>query len=497
MAPPSLGHREPAAPPPRRPTRIGALRWLATTALLGAALGASAFCVRDLLPRRDEAARGLRVGGVALPLGIAPRAAAADAAASLLARRFTLTWDGERVVETSLAELGARVDEEALARRIEAPGHAGSIVERLDGALEARRGHIDVPVPVSLPIERLADRLERLKEERDHAPVAARLDLATRAASGDAPGRYLDVYGALAALDHALDRGLAPDAGAGVIAIPAFTVAPRASREVVSAIDTSALVARYETHYGELGDQRGRAQNVRRAAQGMDGVVLMPGETVSFNANVGPRSLENGFALAPEIYKGEMREGVGGGTCQVAGTLHAAATFGGLDVVERSSHSRPSGYIRMGLDATVVYPTVDLKLRNPYDFPIVLHAKAVGGALAFELRGARKAARVELTTATLKTTEYKRKIEEDPALAEGAMVKKQKGIRGYTVKKTRTVHLASGKDRIEVSTDVYPPTFEVWHVAPGADLESLPPLPEGEEPRAGDGATASITPPPR
>lgn len=488
MTPHDPGHCTDSSPLPRRGPRISALRWLMAAAILGTAAGASAFCARELLPRPEEAARGLRVGGVALPPGTSPRLAAASAASTLLARRFTFTWEGEAVLEASLAELGASVDQETLARRITAPGHVGSIMERLDGALEARSGHVDVPVPVSLPVERLADKLERLKEERDHAPVAARLDLATRAASGDAPGRYLDIHGALAALDRALASS------AREIAIPAFTVTARASREVVSAIDTGAIVARYETHYGELGDQRGRAQNVHRAARGMDGVVLMPGETVSFNANVGPRSLENGFAMAPEIYKGEMREGVGGGTCQVAGTLHAAATFGGLDVVERSSHSRPSGYIRMGLDATVVYPTVDLKLRNPYDFPIVFHAKAESGTLAFELLGARKAARVELTTATLKTTDYKRKIEEDPALAEGAMVKKQKGIRGYTVKKTRTVHLASGKDRVEVSTDVYPPTFEVWHVAPGADVESLPPLPEGEEQGEAGGATASLTP---
>ena len=88
----------------------------------------------------------------------------------------------------------------------------------------------------------------------------------------------------------------------------------------------------------------------------------------------GARSEENGFHKAGEIFKGEMIEGVGGGTCQIASTLHAVAFFSGLDIIERLPHSRASAYIRPGLDATVVYPAVDLKLKNPFEFPVVIHA---------------------------------------------------------------------------------------------------------------------------
>jgi vancomycin resistance protein YoaR len=264
---------------------------------------------------------------------------------------------------------------------------------------------------------------------------------------------------------------------------------------MVAAIDVHEVVAKFETRFGYLGGQAGRAQNVTRAASGMNGVVLMPGEVVSFNENVGARSLENGFAHAPEIYKGEMREGIGGGTCQVASTLHAAAFMGGIDIVERINHSRPSGYIRMGLDATVVYPTVDLKLRNPYDFPVVVRASTGRGLLVFELRGRERPVTVELTTATLGVESFKRKIEEDPILPEGKIVLKQKGIRGYRIKKFRAIHPKDGEDRVEVTTDVYPPTFEIYRVAPGTDVEtalpplpSLPSLPSGA-PKAEEGKT--------
>jgi vancomycin resistance protein YoaR len=191
-----------------------------------------------------------------------------------------------------------------------------------------------------------------------------------------------------------------------------------------------------------------------------------------------------------------MREGIGGGTCQVAGTLHAAAYLGGIEIVERSPHSRPSGYIRTGLDATVVFPTVDLKLRNPYDFPMVVHAVADKGTLVFELYGREKPAQVEVATVTVGTTDYKRKIEEDAALGEGKMVLKQRGIRGVSLRKRRKIHpvAALGRDRVEVTTDVYPPTFEIWKVGPGADIESLPPLPQ--DGRTAENAAAGEAPKP-
>src|SRR6185503_4092540 len=109
------------------------------------------------------------------------------------------------------------------------------------------------------------------------------------------------------------------------------------------------------------------------------------------------------FKMAWEIFKGEMRPGVGGGTCQVASTLHAVAFFGGLEILERLPHSRPSAYIPMGLDATVVYPVVDMKLKNPHPFPVVLHTKVQGNKLRIELLGATKPVRVSFERELVKT----------------------------------------------------------------------------------------------
>jgi vancomycin resistance protein YoaR len=449
---------------------------LVPAALLGATAGVALGGTRALLPGAGEVARGLRAGGQPIGSDRALPDAVNQVAGETLARRVTFTHGGDPVLESSLADLGAQVDIGELARRLGTVGREGGLWARLDDALQARRGRIDVPIPVSLPIDELAARLERLKEERDEAPRSAKLDLATRKAAGDAPGRYVDIYAAVAAIDRML---AAPSGEAVTIALPELVVAPTASAEVVTAIDTSKVLARYETRFGYLGGQANRARNVARAAEQMEGVVIMPGEIVSFNANVGPRSAENGFFPAPEIFKGEMREGIGGGTCQVAGTLHAAALFAGLDLVERANHSRPSGYLRLGLDATVVYPVVDLKLRNPYEFPVVMHATIDKGTLVFELLGRDQPATVDLRTDTIGIAEFKRKIEETSWLPAGKIIKKQKGIRGYSIRKTRTIVLKDGVERVEVTTDVYPPTFEIYLVPPGTDPdEALPPLGE-------------------
>jgi hypothetical protein len=133
----------------------------------------------------------------------------------------------------------------------------------------------------------------------------------------------------------------------------------------------------------------------------------------------------------------------------------------------------------LGLDATVAYPHVDMKLRNPFDFPIVLRAYADQGTLTLELKGAKRPASVEYAAATVGVRPYKRTVRQAHWLAEGRVIRKQKGIRGVTVEKIRRIAYADGTDRVEKTTDIYPPTNEVYYVAPGTDAETaLPPLPD-------------------
>ncbi|HZO12417.1 MAG TPA: VanW family protein [Polyangiaceae bacterium] len=446
-------------------------------ASVGAGVGAA-----WLLPDEDEVAQGVVVGGVTVEPGESAHTVARTRTEALLDRRVRLK-DGDKVLMSStLRDLGARVDEDALLDALLAVGRDGSIFERLDGAWQARRGRIAVSVPVRFPLEPLAQKLEAYKSEHDRPPVASRWDFAKQQPTDHKQGKIADV---LAAADALLE---AAQSGRDETSLPMHTAQPAATRDIVGSINRSELVSHYESRFAFAGNQAGRAGNITRAAAAIDGLVMMPGDVVSFNELVGPRSADNGFFEAAEIYRGETRTGIGGGTCQVAGTFHAAAFFAGFDVIERSNHSRPSGYIGIGLDATVAYPHIDLKMRNPFSFPVVVHSIIEDGVLRVELLGAERAASVDYAAATIGVRPYERKIRETPWLPEGKVIRKQKGIRGVTVRKTRLIRFADGHEKTEKSVDVYPPTTEVYYVPPNADLEELlPPLPEDGVPEDASG----------
>lgn len=132
-------------------------------------------------------------------------------------------------------------------------------------------------------------------------------------------------------------------------------------------------IASFETRYGDYGRYRGRAHNIRRTAELLAMIRIQPGEQFSFNTSVGERTRERGFRQAPVIASGRMDRDYGGGVCQTASTIYAAALYAGLNIVEQHPHSRISSYIRPGLDATVDWSTSkDLVIENPYSFPVTM-----------------------------------------------------------------------------------------------------------------------------
>jgi vancomycin resistance protein YoaR len=438
---------------------------------LVAAAGVAGQLVRSRLAPAHGAVPGLRIDGTSLAPGADIRAHVAARAREIEQRSVRLRIPGtDGTLERTLGELGVRLEVAEVARRASAVGRHGSLPIRLDQLRGARRGEIDVPLAVRVDPERLARVLVPLKEDTDQAPVPARLKLATRTIVPHVPGQYLDFDGTLRALELA---ALSPDSELEAARV---ALAPDVDTELLRSTNVDVVLARFETHFAP---DPNRGTNIAVAAERLDGIVLAPGALVSFNEVVGARTEDNGFRPAPEIYKGEMVTGIGGGTCQVSSTLHAAAFNAGLDVVERTPHSRPSAYIALGLDSTVSWPTLDLKLRNPWPFPVVVHSQVRHGKLGIELLGREKPATVSLQRDTLAVIGFKRKVTESGFLQPGKVVQKQKGIRGFRIRTTRTIALADGTRRVETSIDHYPPTPEHLVVPPGTDESLLPPLPEG------------------
>ncbi|HEX9297788.1 MAG TPA: VanW family protein [Polyangiaceae bacterium] len=425
----------------------------------------------------DDLCPGIRVGGQPLAVNADPDGLLGERAQQLARQPLELTVEGVPDVRRvfTLGELGIVLDVGRTVSLVRAVGHLGTHIDRFADARRAARGEIDVPPVVNVDEETARAAVMALKDETDELPIPARLDLAHGGIVAEVPGHFLDVEDAFERI-----RGAALS-GASSVELRRLSVVPRVSRDFLQAIDHRERLARFQTGFSRHGDQELRAHNIETAAARLDGVVLLPQELFSFNTIVGPRTAENGFSKGWEIFKGEMVEGIGGGTCQVASTFHAAVLLAGLDVIERLPHSRPSAYITMGLDATVVYPVVDLKVRNPYDFPIVVHSYVEGNTVFFELLGRERPAHVTFRREVLATRPYTRKIEEMAGLPSDRIIRKQHGIRGYKIRRTRTIAYRDGTQHEESNVDTYWPTIEMYLVAPGMDAEALlPPLPENE-----------------
>jgi vancomycin resistance protein YoaR len=464
--------------------------WLGVSGALSVAgLAMAAPWTRSACLWSDGACAGLRVGGETIDPALGTEAALERRGRALAARSIAITVAGRSKVTSTftLGELGARLDVLRMTSLVHDVGHDGSYGDRVDAARRAANGAIDVPLVVAIDDETARAALEPLKDETDEPPVPARIDLAHGGIVPHVSGRFLDIAGSIERIRDAAR------AGEREVELPRLAVDPRVSSDFLSHVDSKKQLARFQTYFSRHGEQSTRAQNIDTAAARLDGVVLLPHELFSFNAAVGPRTVENGFSRGWEIFKGEMVEGIGGGTCQVASTFHAAAFLGGLDVIERLPHSRPSAYITMGLDATVVYPMVDLKIRNPYDFPVVVHSHIEGNTVAFELFGKERPARVIFKREIVATRPYARKVEEKKGLPRDRVVRKQHGIPGYKIKRTRMIAYGNGTGRKEENVDTYWPTFELYLVAPGVDPEPLlPPPSEGQD----ETGVAKWAPPP-
>lgn len=145
-------------------------------------------------------------------------------------------------------------------------------------------------------------------------------------------------------------------------------------------------MAEFSTWYSEK--DGGRCANIALAASRIDGIILQPYGEFSFNQTVGKRTRAAGFSQAKIIVKGEFVLGVGGGVCQVSTTLYNAALLSGLTVEEAHGHSLQVSYVPPSRDA-MVSSSHDLKIFNPYPFPVKFCLSAKSGILTVALYGER------------------------------------------------------------------------------------------------------------
>ena len=390
-----------------------------------------------------------------------------------LGERIVHFRSGARSFDSPLREAGVTIDIEATLAEASRVGHRGGLFRRLTEAERARRGAIDVPLIFSVDEQKARALIASWADEVHRPPMDARADIANHEKIPDVAGTELDVEPSVRELM------LASYAEEETIELATKSIAAKVTLDDLVRVDISKVLSTHETDFVTWGVGVGRSRNIRNAASKIDGVVIAPGEEFSFNARVGPRTTANGFTWAPEIVGDELMPGVGGGTCQVSTTLHIAAVFGGLDIVERKNHSHASAYAKLGLDATVVYPSTDLRIRNTMTFPVMIRAylpKATN--IRVELLGGDPIAKVTYAYSVGSTEDFVRRITVKDNLKPGTRIRHQKGIRGFDVTSVVTLEYLDGRHDRHAYFSAYNAAPEVYWVAPGYDESELPPLPE-------------------
>ena len=151
--------------------------------------------------------------------------------------------------------------------------------------------------------------------------------------------------------------------------LPTTKEEPELTTEEVRELGIKEKVSEFTTYYPHA-DYRNT--NIGRAAEIVNGTLLEPGETFSLNGTVGERTRENGFTEGFVISDGVLVEDLGGGVSQMATTLFNGAFFAGLEDVEHKPHSFYIDRYPVGREATVAWPTVDLKFKNDTDHGVLI-----------------------------------------------------------------------------------------------------------------------------
>ncbi|WP_157433029.1 VanW family protein [Actinomadura rifamycini] len=133
-----------------------------------------------------------------------------------------------------------------------------------------------------------------------------------------------------------------------------------------------------------------RVRNIEIAARRLDGAVVRPGATFSFNDVVGPRTSDRGYVPAPVIMGSRLVNDVGGGICQVSSTLYNAVFRAGLDIRKARAHTMWMPEYPDGREAAVAYPDLDFRWRNDTDVPVRIDVQYTDSSLTVSLWGERR-----------------------------------------------------------------------------------------------------------
>jgi vancomycin resistance protein YoaR len=216
---------------------------------------------------------------------------------------------------------------------------------------------------------------------------------------------------------------------------------PKRSTADALALGIDRRMSSYKTYYSGTAD---RITNLQLGVKALDGTLVAPGGTFSLNDAIGERTVERGFKSAPVIIGTEYAEEVGGGTSQVATTAFNAAWEAGLRITERHPHSLYISRYQLGRDATVYWPSLDLKFVNDTKSWVLVKGFAESDGISIAIYGGEDRRVDSSATALVVTGPVPVDRVRDPKLAKGKTVVDAEGTAPTRTTATRKIYSADG-----------------------------------------------------
>lgn len=360
---------------------------------------------------------------------------------------------GERAFAFDPQTVDYDIDVEATAEKVIRCGRNGNVLQRLQDIFKAQTAGCQIPLTVRYNEQKLDELVESWRESIDKSPKNAGLSILHGGINKAEAGCKLETTVVKPLLLQALRQ-----AEVRPVVLPVIPIYPELTEADIASKGLEELLATYTTAFNR-GDSN-RSANIRIAASKINGYIIYPSQTFSFNDVVGPRDKEHGFKEAMEIVGNEYVPGIGGGICQVSSTLYNVALLANLKIAERYNHSKPLGYVGLGRDATVAYGALDFKFTNNTTAPVMIISEVQDNELCIGLLGKTKSSSGTVKVITVNKQVISPDIirKQDQTLLLGETELESPGKPGYEVTTVRV--LVQGNQEVTreiIATDQYLP----------------------------------------
>ena len=280
-------------------------------------------------------------------------------------------------------QMGVTLDIDEKLEQAWALGREGNIFSRQKQIKQLKKEGAELTTVLSYDLDMVRSRLAEVKEGVDVPAVDATVTFDPSKEekfkiTQESNGRSVDLDTLLGQVKTQLDNGYTTP-----IEIKPDVVAPTLLAENLE--QATKRISRTTTELGHSSDAR--IHNIKTALAFFNGMVVQPGQEISFNQVTGPRGLEQGYQNAGVIQDDEVIDGPGGGVCQVSTTLYQAVVKANLEIIRSNKHSLPVSYVDAGTDAAVAYDYKDLIFKNNTDYPIFIEGRVSGSTVVVSIYG--------------------------------------------------------------------------------------------------------------